>query len=975
MSDPPDDHAADELAAAEAGATDAGDRQRGSGGRLSPHGSGLRPGALWGRYRVRSQIGQGGMGTVFAVDDPTLGRKVALKLLRYDDPAQVERFLQEAKTQAQVEHENVCKVYEVGEVRGRPYIAMQFLEGEPLQRAAQSMPLEDRVRVMRQVCEGVHAAHRLGLIHRDIKPGNVMVERQEDGRFKAYVCDFGLAREVGSQGLTVTGLALGTPEYMAPEQAFGDTAKLDRRTDVYGLGATLYEVLSGKRPYEGERSAEILAQLMESEPKPLLALQPDLPVDLQTIVMKCLERDPVRRYDSARALSDDLGRFLEGEPIDARPATLTYRLAKKIRKNRTATVALAVAMIALIVVGAWALRNNWRARERTALAQRYGLVAKEIEGVMRYGHLLPLHDTRREGALVRQRMAQMRMEMVGEDEAATGAVRYALGRGHLALQEYEPARRELEEAWRLGYRGPDVAYALAQAVGELYRRAAEDLRSIEDANLRVAQQAEVERRYRRPLEGYLAAARGLQTEAPEYVEGLVAFYDRRFDDAIAKARTAARRLPWFYEAAKLEGDVHELIAGEAQDHGDHLKALAEHDLAGQAYATGLATARSDAALYGADCSRRRALIEIAQGRGEFPEAAYREAIEACEAALVANPEDPQAYIATSDIYWRLSEQQVAAGIDPSAALAKNLAAAERAASLLPEDARARHALGIAYTLAAEHAIERGRDPRPDLDQAATNLKLAIQLDPGLAWSFNALGWARVRRAEWELETGDDPRPTVALAAQVLEVGFHRAPGFYKTMKNLAAALKVQTEYEVEHDIDPGATVARALDAVQRARQVNAEAPVVFELEGEIETLAARWEWEHGRDPSVPLQRARASLDAALRINPNMAEAERTAAAARRLEALQAWRSGHDPSPAFAAAETAVTRSLTLNGRSPETMMEQGRLALARAEWEAGRGRSPAAQRRLARSAFERVLALRPGDRAAQIELRRLGAVS
>ncbi len=717
--------------AEEIGATDAGDRQRGSGARAVPPSSGIMPGVLWGRYRVRSQIGQGGMGTVYAADDSTLGRKVALKLLRYDDPAQVERFLQEAKAQAQVDNQHVCRVYEVGEVRGRPYIAMQFLEGEPLHRAAEHLTLEEKIVVMRQVCDGVHAAHRLGLIHRDIKPGNIMVERGDDRQPKAFICDFGLAREMGARGMTVTGLALGTPEYMAPEQAFGDTAKLDRRTDVYGLGATLYEILSGRKPYEGERSAEIFAKLLESDPRPLLEYEPGLPVDLQTIVMKCMERDPHRRYETARALHDDLGRFLDGEPIDARPATITYRLGKKIRKNKTLSIVLAASLVLVVAVAALALRGEWQARKRALLAQRYGLVAKEIEGVMRYGHLLPLHDTRREGAMVRQRMSVIRMEMVDQGDLAVGAGRYALGRGHLALQEYEPARRELEEAWRLGYRGPDVAYALAQALGELYRRAAEEVRAAEEPAQRAAAQADVDRRFKEPLKAYLADATGLQTEAPEYVEGLVAFYDGRYSAAIEKARVTLRRLPWFYEAAKLEGDVHERIGVEAQDRGDYDLAAAEYHLAGQAYAIGLETARSDASLYRAECSRRQGVLEIAQARGQFLEHAYLDAIEVCEKALQANPDDAEAYVVTSDVYWRLSEQQVASGADPTLALRKNLEAASEAVRLLPDDARAHHALGISHTLAADRAISIGADPRASLAQAESNLARAVALDPGL----------------------------------------------------------------------------------------------------------------------------------------------------------------------------------------------------------------------------------------------------
>src|SRR5262245_48040900 len=191
------------------------------------------PGALRDRFKDIQILGQGGMGTVYRAFDPRLGRPVALKLLKHDDPDLWPRFLQEARAQARVEHENVCRVYDTGEADGEPFIVMQLIDGEPLGRAKDQMSLEQKIMVMRRVAAAVHEAHRLGLIHRDIKPGNILVEKQDGGSWKPYVMDFGLAREVADKGQTATGAVLGTPAYMAPEQARGDIRSLDRRTDVY----------------------------------------------------------------------------------------------------------------------------------------------------------------------------------------------------------------------------------------------------------------------------------------------------------------------------------------------------------------------------------------------------------------------------------------------------------------------------------------------------------------------------------------------------------------------------------------------------------------------------------------------------------------------------------------------------------------------------------------------------------------------
>ncbi len=200
----------------------------------------------WSRYRFQSFLGGGGMGQVYRAYDPRLGRSVALKFIRGDDPVLVERFKEEARAQARVDHDRICKIFEVGEVEGKLFIAMQLIQGEALGAAAVNMTMEEKLIVMRQVAEGLHEAHRAGLVHRDIKPSNIMVERGSDGAWRPYIMDFGLARRSEQADLTLPGSVLGTPHYMAPEQARGEAANVDRRTDVYSLGATLYAIASGE---------------------------------------------------------------------------------------------------------------------------------------------------------------------------------------------------------------------------------------------------------------------------------------------------------------------------------------------------------------------------------------------------------------------------------------------------------------------------------------------------------------------------------------------------------------------------------------------------------------------------------------------------------------------------------------------------------------------------------------------------------
>lgn len=207
-----------------------------------------------GKYEVLRILGAGGMGEIYLARDRSLDRPVALKILRRLDHERVARLIGEARAQARVDHPHVAKVYEVGESPAGPFIAMQYVPGETLYRASSEMSLRDKVEVLRTAAEALDAAHREGLIHRDVKPGNILVVRDPEGVWRPYVVDFGLAREVAAPGLTRSGIAVGTPHYMAPEQARGEIQSLDRRTDVYGLGATLYELLTGQPPFDGDSS-------------------------------------------------------------------------------------------------------------------------------------------------------------------------------------------------------------------------------------------------------------------------------------------------------------------------------------------------------------------------------------------------------------------------------------------------------------------------------------------------------------------------------------------------------------------------------------------------------------------------------------------------------------------------------------------------------------------------------------------------
>ncbi len=316
----------------------------------------------FGDYELIKELGRGGMGVVYKARQISLNRPVALKLLKSDILASDDerrRFQNEAEAVALLDHPHIVPIFEVGEHEGRQYFSMKLVGGPSLEKKLADYAADPKAaaRLVKTAAEAVHHAHQRGILHRDLKPSNILL----DERGEPYVTDFGLAKRVeGDSEMTVSGAILGTPPYMAPEQASGRRGAVTTATDVYGLGAILYALLTGRAPFRGESVAEILEQVRERPPEPPSKINPRTPRDLEIICLKCLEKDPRRRYGSAQALAEDLGRYVAGEPIPARPVTRLERAVMWSRRNPA--VASLLAMVILVtVVGFGGVFWQWRA--------------------------------------------------------------------------------------------------------------------------------------------------------------------------------------------------------------------------------------------------------------------------------------------------------------------------------------------------------------------------------------------------------------------------------------------------------------------------------------------------------------------------------------------------------------------------------------------------------------------------------------
>jgi tetratricopeptide (TPR) repeat protein len=402
-------------------------------------------------YEFIRELGRGGMGVVFEARELKLNRSVALKMLLGSGSSgdSLVRFLTEAEAVAAINHPHIVRVYAYGEHDGRPYMALEYCSSGSLadRLAGGSLPPKVAAELVEKIARGVQAAHAQGIVHRDLKPGNVLFD--EGGEPK--VADFGLAKRAASD-LTQTGAVMGTPAYMAPEQAGGQTREAGPASDVWALGVILYECLTGTRPFIAERTDQLLARILMSDPDPLRSSSGKLPRDLETICLKCLEKEPARRYSSALALAQDLERFRAGEAILARPDGFVRKVWRKTRK-RALTIGLVLALLAATAAAAWLVVRSGSTRHGVDLAQR-------IDAGIDAAVWPPEHRDQLEGWIEELRALDPAQAETARRKLIDRAVRRfreAIGRPRVASSEVPGLESDLK--W-LVVRDPETAHVL-----------------------------------------------------------------------------------------------------------------------------------------------------------------------------------------------------------------------------------------------------------------------------------------------------------------------------------------------------------------------------------------------------------------------------------------------------------------------------------------------------------------------------------
>ncbi|MEM6455093.1 MAG: serine/threonine-protein kinase [Acidobacteriota bacterium] len=619
------------------------------------HGNGgvdLRVAAQLDRYDHATLLGRGGSAEVYRAHDPRLNRDVAIKILRRDDDESSRRMLQEARAQARLEHPGICRIYEIGQQHDQVYIAMEFIDGEELGAAAMKLSITERVALIAQVADALQVAHDAGLIHRDIKPSNIMVTRRK-GVLRPVVVDFGLvADRAVDRTLTRDGFMVGTPPYMAPEQIRKHRRDLDARVDIYGLGATLYQLLTGQPPFVCDSDAELLMRVLREPPPRPRTMQPSVPPVLENIVLRCLAKRPEERYPTTRALALDLRRFLAGETVYVRRPSSPQRALRRPGSVLPSSVLIVLLIVVILVGVGFGIVRIGHARQDAAVARHAQQIdgwAWRIEGAVR-------SRWRDVGAV--QAAVVTRLNVLRAAQPDDPALRAALGHVALMAGDHVRAYDDLRLARARGVRTRGLLQDLMLVIDARYQRLMQwaalcAARGHAAEARRARQRARADER-QALLEVYTRAP--VLAAATPVMSSLAAYHRGELVDALTHLDTALVLAPWRHELHRLRGNLILDAAHDAAERGDRAAVRERLDQADAAYGRALYLAPSDPETHRDRCLLGAARLDLqrrnAGADADHAEAAWRE-LAVCLRARTTEPNDDMRRWAVARLHFHV----------------------------------------------------------------------------------------------------------------------------------------------------------------------------------------------------------------------------------------------------------------------------------------------------------------------------------
>ena len=908
-----------------------------------------------GPYVLMEKVGSGGMGEVWKAWDTNLGRHVALKFLIENDPRELARFTREAELAAKLSHPNIAAIYEMRMDGTRRYLALEYVDGTTLDK----FPRKDRqllVRLIRDAARALDYAHQQGIVHRDIKPSNLMVSRQEGKGDHVFVLDFGLARKLeGAAKVTASGVALGTPAYMSPEQARG--LEVDSRSDVYGLGATLYELLANRPPFGGKNVYELLKRVEEKDPGSLRRTPRPVDSDLETIVLKCLEKNPSRRYESARALADDLDRYLAKEPILARAPSVVYRLRKGLAKRK------ALAAITLVAVALAASAVLLGKRATSAEAQALTELQRQTQTA-----LMAVMELRRAG-----HTEQAKPFVVRTEEACQEAINllptkaephYLLGRMYRAVMHYENALEEQNRALEKEREHAPSLYERVVLRVRLHRRRMEEVVQSDraDVGLRLFGDKEVKTGVKveppdlRKLSELDDVANGLMKRMFEDLRalervgnslgegekscarGLLAWAERNYERAVTHLNAALKTAPALEE-------VYEALAILHEEQGRYEESI-------KLWTAGLDRDRGYVPfLVG------RASVRVNWGysrylRGESHSDLYLKGIEDLDQALKHDASVSLTWHMRGVAKGNLATSLAARGEDPTKLFEGAISDFDEAVRLNPASFPSWRGRGIVRWGLGKHVAATGGDPSKAYEQVVNDFDGSLNLNPGDVETWKSRGLVR---SDWGLfiaGKNQDPSQMYRKAVEDYGEALKRDPGHAESWKGRGGVRVNWGMYSQSRGEDPSALFRGAIEDIGEALKLDPESATAWQWRGNAYLNSGIFIKSRRGDPSDVYERAIQDYGESLKRHPSNAATLKGRGAAYSNLGNYKLDNGKGPTNLLDEALKDLARSLEINRNDPIVWLFQGHAYYSRG-WHKMDGKVPAgADFRAAKSSYE-----------------------
>ena len=585
------------------------------------------------RYSTLIPASEGATAQIFKAEDLELGRPVALKYLRRGLPsASVERLFREARALASLRHPGICQIFDLGQEDEQPFIAMEWIDGVPLSDLSEDLTLEEKLEVGAKIADVLAVVHHAGIVHRDLKPDNILVRRDVAGEYRPVVVDFGLAFLTSDESprLTTEGMPLGTPSFMAPEQATGSLQEIGPAADIFSLGACLYQLLTGHDPYAAGSKVGVLYQVVHAEAPCARTVAPTLSPPIEGIIRRCMEKEQGQRYARAEHVARDLRKIIRREPVSFR---MGLRIRWAFRRLRAHWRPIMLAMIIATSLGGW----GWLGRSDRIAAEEQALLdqGKDLLWSLREIWSQPRHDIRAESEDVHRNLEHLEGMLPSFSTRNRAAAQILVGQIYLALGESGKALDHFQQAWEGGLQTPELALGLGKAHVSLHEDALFEADRLEALQLRDELTAKAEKMHSGPARAFLELAKKNEKVSEAYLTGLLQFYEGELEEALR----IVRRQPHsqrFFEVANLEGRILTRMAAEVLAEGDASAVRAFVAQGSEAYRTTIERLPSHPSGYLGLCR----LLSVPLGVAPFAQdGSYLDTAEqACRQGLEVDPE-------------------------------------------------------------------------------------------------------------------------------------------------------------------------------------------------------------------------------------------------------------------------------------------------------------------------------------------------